>query len=387
VSSLLVKKISESVLPRFFSRVLHKINSFKKYTMNATVELTIEKAISSRLESVDWDHLDFGAIPTDHMCTCEYKNNGWLNPKIVPFAPLVMSPLAHCLHYGQTIFEGLKAFRMEDGNISIFRPQANYRRMVASAERMCMPVVSEDIYLKGLHTLITLDQKWVPLQADAALYIRPFIIATEEKLGVKISDEYLFMIIAAPSGKYFSAPLRLKVETEYVRTSEGGVGYAKCGGNYAASYFPMKKAREEGFDQVIWTDCKNHEYIEESGVMNIMLIVDDLLLTPALSTAILEGITRDSILTLAKDYGLKTAERKISVEELQNWLAAGKVREAFGAGTAAVVSPIREIAVGNKRYPVPVGNESFMFWAKKTLEEIRRGAREDKYGWNYIVKV
>jgi branched-chain amino acid aminotransferase len=353
--------------------------------MNTTIELSIEKSSVSRIKSVDWNNLAFGAIPTDHVFASNFTNNEWQNARIEPYAPLVISPLAHCFHYGQTIFEGMKAFRMDDGNISVFRPLDNFKRMVRSAERICMPMISEEMFFEGLNTLLKMDHEWVPKNPDSSLYIRPFVIATEEKLGVKISDEYLFMIIAAPSGKYFSAPLRLKVETEFVRTSEGGVGYAKCGGNYAASYYPAKKAREAGFDQVIWTDCKNHEYIEESGVMNIMLVVEDMLLTPELSTAILEGITRDSILTLAKEYGLKTVERKIRVSELQEWLSKGLVKEVFGAGTAAVVSPVKEIAIGDATYPIPVEKESFMFWAKRALEEIRRGVREDKYGWNYVV--
>jgi branched-chain amino acid aminotransferase len=355
--------------------------------MNVHAELAIEPIKSSRINTVNWSNLAFGAIATDHMYISEFKDKRWCNPRIVPFAPLVLSPFAHCFHYGQTIFEGLKAFRMSDGNISIFRPQANYHRMAASAERICMPMIEESVFLEALHILITLDHKWVPDKPDTALYLRPFMVATEARLGVKVSEEYLFSVVAAPSGKYFSAPLRLKVETEYARTSEGGVGTAKCGGNYAASYFPTKKAREEGFDQVIWTDCKDHEIIEESGVMNIMLVVGDTLLTPALSGTILEGVTRDSVLRLAREYGLRTVERKIYVDEMEEWLRHGEISEAFGTGTAAVVSPIKEIAIRGTSYPVPVNDDSFMFWAKNTLDEIRRGIRDDVYGWNYIVKL
>lgn len=355
--------------------------------MKATRDLTIKKTSQSRLAEADRTNLSFGATPTDHMFTCEYKDGGWQNPEIIPFGEISLSPFAHCFHYGQTIFEGLKAYRMTDGNASVFRPGDNYSRMVRSAERMCMPEIPRELFFDGLTALVGLDNGWIPDTKGGSLYLRPFLIATEPRLGVKIAEEYRFMIVAAPAGNYFSHPLKLKVETDYVRTADGGVGFAKCGGNYAAGYFPTKKAKESGFDQVIWTDSRQNRFIEESGVMNIMLAVDDQLLTPPATSSILAGITRDSLLTLAGDYGLKPAEQKISVEQLESWLATGKVREVFGSGTAAVISPVAEIAVGTNHYRVPVKEDSFMYWAKQRLEAIRTGAAPDKYGWNYIIKM
>ena len=386
---MVINTKSESVLIYNFNRNLHQNihNKIIFYKMNTTLGLSVEKTKLSKINEVEWENLSFGTIPTDHMFICNYKQGNWQEPKIVPFQPISLSPFAHCFHYGQTIFEGLKAFRREDGDITVFRPGANYKRMAISAERMCMPVIPRDIYFEGMHSLLELDEKWLPLKEDVSLYIRPFMIATEPKMGVKVSDQYSFMIVASPSGKYFSSPLRLKVETEFVRTAEGGVGYAKCGGNYGASYYPAQQARDAGFDQVIWTDCKNHEYIEESGVMNIMLVVDDELITPALSTSILAGITRESMLLLGKEYGLKPVERNISVKELRNWLAEGKVKEAFGAGTAAVISPIKEIAIGEELFSVPIKNNSFMTWAKQMLNDIKRGTREDIYNWNYVIRL
>lgn len=353
--------------------------------MNATTATPIFKTKRSRLAGYDFDNIEFGTSHTDHIFMAEYNNGEWNNQRIEPFGNFTLSPFALCFHYGQTVFEGLKAYRLIDGRISIFRPEQHYRRMNRSLERMCMPSLPEEMFMEGLEQLIRLEESWLPGKNDVALYIRPFVIATEARLGVKISEEYLFTIGCAPVSKYYTKPLKVKVETKYVRAAEGGTGYAKCGGNYGGAFYPAKKALEEGYDQLMWTDAQHNEYIEESGSMNIMFHIDGKLITPALGSSILDGITRASLLQLAKDNGIKTEERKISYRELQQAFEEEKRIEAFGVGTAAVISPIACINIREKEYNSYIGSDALMYRFQKQLEDIRLGRSEDKHGWNYIV--
>lgn len=334
---------------------------------------------------VDTRSIPFGVQPTAHMFTARYADGQWQDARIAPFSPLTMSPLALCLHYGQTVFEGMKAFYMNDGRINIFRPRKHYERFCKSLKRMCMPEVPEALFMEALHQLVQLDAEWVPNDADSALYIRPFMIATEERLGVKISDEYLFMIVCTPSYQYYSKPLRVKIETGFARAAEGGTGETKCGGNYGAAYYPTQLAKEAGFDQVVWTDSKTHEFIEESGTMNLMFVIDDTLLTPPLSGTILDGVTRDSLLTIAKEHGIVTNEQPVRWRDLQAALENGKRVEAFGAGTAAVVAPIEAIAIGNDIYPCYTGPDALMYKLQQMLLDVRKGAAPDTHAWNYII--
>jgi len=329
--------------------------------------------------------IPFGVQPTEHMFIAEYSNGTWNNPRIVPFADLTMSPLALCLHYGQTVFEGMKAFLAGDGRINIFRPEKHYERFTKSLQRMCMPEVPRALFLEALHQLVQLDASWVPQEADGSLYLRPFMIATEERIGVKVSDEYLFMIVATPAYQYYAKPLKVKIESTYVRAAEGGTGYAKCGGNYGGAFYPTQLAREAGYDQVLWTDNHHHEFIEESGTMNVMFVIDNTLVTPPLSGTILDGVTRDSLLTLAKDAGISVSERKISYREVQKALEEGKKVEAFGAGTAAVIAPIEVIAIGNKEYRCYIEEDAMMYRLQQALYNIRKGTAPDTYKWNYII--
>jgi branched-chain amino acid aminotransferase len=354
--------------------------------MQTVSGIKIERSTVSGLSRVDFSKLEFGKASADHMFVSEYYDNGWHDPRIVPFGSLQITPFSLALHYGQTVFEGMKAFRMADGKISIFRIEKHYDRFVRSLDRMCMPAVPRQLFIDALDALVEIDQQWVPDGESSSLYLRPFMFATESRIGVKISDEYSFLIVTSPVGAYYSKPLKLKIETEYVRAAEGGVGYAKCGGNYGSAFYPAKMAREAGFDQVLWTDSRTNEYLEESGTMNVMFIFDDTLVTPPLSTSILDGVTRDSILTLAKDMGINTEERRISVKELEERLRNGTAKEAFGAGTAAVVAPIDLIDIHGKAYSVPVKDDAIMFRFKKRLSDIRLGLAEDKHGWNHIVK-
>jgi branched-chain amino acid aminotransferase len=353
--------------------------------MNLTTSIPIVRAKHSKLAEYDFSNIVFGTNASDHIFLAEFKDGEWGNPRIEPFRDLTLSPMALCLHYGQTVFEGFKAYKLADGNINIFRPYKHHSRLNKSLDRMCMPRIPEALFIDAVHSLVALEQGWVPDRPDASLYLRPFVIATEPRLGVKVSDEYTFGIIAMPMANYYDANLKVKVETEFVRAVEGGTGAAKCGGNYGAAFYPTQKAREQGFDQVLWTDGKHNEYIEESGTMNVVFIIDGALITPPLSGSILDGITRDSIITLAKDAGIKIEERKISYKELEAAFQSGKKNEAFGVGTAAVISPIEMIGINDKEYYPDVSKQAVLYHLKTLLQNIRKGIDEDKYAWNYII--
>ena len=354
--------------------------------METIAAIPVRKTVHSRIHEVDFNQLEFGKYVSDHMLVCDYENAEWKTPHITPYANLSLSPSTLALHYGQTVFEGMKAFRMEDGRINIFRIDRHYDRFVKSLERMCMAVVPKEIFVEGLLKLVELDKAWVPSKASHALYLRPFVIATEARFGVKISDEYRFIIFTGPVPSLYADPIKVKVETEYVRAAKGGTGAAKCGGNYGAAYFPTRKARQEGYEQVLWTDGRDHAYIEESGMMNVMFVINGELVTAPLSDSILDGVTRDSLLTLANDMGFKTAERPISVHELEKAFADGTITEAFGAGTAAVVAPIKTININGMDMQLPAyTKENTMFKLKDRLDNIRAGVIADTYGWNFIV--
>lgn len=349
-----------------------------------TAEIAVERTTRSRRADIDFNNLGFGNHISDHMLVADFKNGQWHTPAIQPFGEIGMTPAIMALHYGQAIFEGMKAFRMADGAINIFRPHRHHQRLLRSLERMCMPPVPESLFLESLVALIHTDADWVPQQDDCSLYIRPVVFATESRLGVRISEEYKFVVLTSPVGPYFSRPIRVKVEPHFVRAAEGGTGFAKCAGNYGGAFYPAALARSEGFDQVLWTDAKTHEYIDESGAMNVMFVIDGTLVTPLLTSAILDGVTRDSILTLANDLGVSAVQKRISVAELELAFKSKTITEAFGVGTAAVVSTIDEIHIHGIDYRLPPAEPgSFQFRVKKKLSDIRTGMAPDKHGWNY----
>ncbi len=354
--------------------------------MDITLNLDVSRTKQSRLDEVDFENLEFGAIPGDHMLIARYRHGEWEDARIEPFHDLRLSPFALVLHYSQTIFEGLKAFRMDDGRINVFRPDRNYERMLRSAERMCLPEIPRDLFIDGMMQLISLDRAWVPRQKDMALYIRPFLFASENKLGVKPADECLFMIVTSPVPPFYPRPLKVRMETHFVRAAPGGTGAAKCGGNYAGALYPAKLAKEDGFDQVIWTDACHHQFVEESGTMNLMFVIDGKVVTPPLSDSILAGITRDTLLTLARDLNIPAEERPISVEEVRTALRNGRLTEAFGAGTAAVVAPIEQITIGEEDFRLNVTADKTMFRLRAALDDIRMGRVADRYGWNWVVE-
>ena len=314
--------------------------------MEITATIPGRKTTHSRISEVDFDQLEFGKYVSDHMLVCDYTNGTWQTPQILPYTNLSMSPSTLALHYGQTVFEGMKAFRMDDGRINIFRMERHYERFCRSLERMCMQVLPKEIFIEGLMQLVDLDKGWIPSRAGDALYLRPFMIASEARFGVKISDEYRFVIFTGPVPSLYTQPIKVKVETNYIRAARGGTGAAKCGGNYGGAYYPTRQARLEGYDQVLWTDGRENKYIEESGMMNVLFVIGDALVTPPLSDSILDGITRDSLLTLARDMGYKTEERPVAVSELEKAFRDGTLTEAFGAGTAAVVAGAGKATAG-----------------------------------------
>lgn len=345
----------------------------------------IHRVAESQLPGVDITNIEFGKAHTDHVFQAEFQDGQWVNAQIKPFEPIVLSPFALVLHYGQAVFEGLKAFQRLDGKIGIFRPSKNWSRLNRSLERMAMPTIPKELFMEGLTALVDIERAWVPGNPDHSLYLRPLVFATEGRLGVKISDTYLFQIQASPVGPFYAKNLSLKVETEYVRAAKGGVGYAKCAGNYGAAFLPTKLARDAGFDQVLWTDSKEHMYVEESGTMNVMFIIDDALVTPPPSTSILAGVTRETLLKLAPQFGLRPEERPISLDELEARLEDGSLKEAFGAGTAAVVAPIEHIYLRGRDHYIPVDPGDIKFKMKNYLEQLRKGAIPDPHGWNEVV--
>ena len=348
--------------------------------------MKITKAQNSRIDQVDFSDLPFGMYFADHMFMSTFKDGSWGNSEIKPYGPISFTPALHTLHYGQAIFEGQKAYYREDGKIGIFRPLDNAKRLNHSARRMFMPEFPEDIFMEALVKLVEMDKKWVPSQDGFALYLRPFMFGSSEFVAARPAEEFTFSIITSPVGAYYPGAVKVKVEETYTRSTAGGVGSTKCAGNYAGAFFPTAEAKKQGYMQVIWTDHKSHEFIEESGTMNIGFIIDDTFITPPLSDRILAGITRDSILTLLRDQNyIKVEERPISVEEIVEASRAGRLQEAFGMGTAAVVSQISGIGYRGEDLHVPTPQDGYAMRIKKDLTDIRMGRVEDPYGWMTVI--
>jgi branched-chain amino acid aminotransferase len=331
----------------------------------------------------------FGKIFTPHIFKTEHQGNGWLNPRIEPYGPFTMDPASKVLHYGQEIFEGMKGYRnSKDGSVHMFRPDKNIRRFNISAERMCMPQVDEGLMMTALELLIDLDREWVPTSPEA-IYIRPTMIATQPALGVSASDSYLFFVILSPVGSYFARgiqPLRLRVEEKYARSAPGGVGYAKTGGNYAAALLPIKQAQDDGFDQIVWLDAKTKTCVEEMGAMNIAFVYEDRIITAPTGETILDGVTRDSIGILCKDFGYNWVEEHPVVADVCADAESGKLKEAFACGTAAVVTPIGEMHFGGKGHQVADGQEGPITQKlRETLCGIHDGNSEYHPEWVHLV--
>lgn len=350
------------------------------------MEIKVTLTDSPKAKPADESKLGFGQIFTDHMFLMDYSNEkGWHDPRIVPYGPIPLDPSAACFHYAQEIFEGMKAYRTAEGKIQFFRPQENFKRLNASCGRLVIPPLDEKLLLDSLKKLVDIEKDWVPHEKDTSLYIRPFIISNQAVLGVHPSKTYIYCVILSPSGAYYKGglnPVKIYVETKYVRAVKGGMGMVKTGGNYAASLIAQEEAEKEGYSQVLWLDGVERKYIEEVGAMNVFFKIGDEIVTPELSGSILPGITRKSVLEVLRSWGLKVSERRLSVDELMKAAQDGTLEEAWGTGTAAVISPIGELKCddivttinGNK-----IGPLSQKLY--DTLTDLQWGRSKDPFGW------
>jgi branched-chain amino acid aminotransferase len=348
--------------------------------------IVVNKVEKSNIDQVDFNNLAFGSIFSDHMLVCNFKDGKWQSPTVEPYAPIQLDPASKIFHYGQSIFEGMKAYKDVNDSILLFRPLDNWSRLNKSASRLVIPEIPQDIFMEGLTKLLEVDSDWIPTIEGSSLYIRPFMFASGNGLHASPADEYKFIICTAPSGAYFSGKVKVLIEEKYARAANGGVGFAKAGGNYAAQFYPTQLAIERGYNQVIWTDDNTHQYIEEAGAMNIFVRINDTLITSPTSDRILDGITRKSILQIAKDSNMDVEERKITVSEVVVAANNGSLKEMFGAGTAAVISVISAFGYKNEDFELPELENSYAEQLKKTITDIQTNKAEDPYGWRVEVK-
>ena len=349
------------------------------------MKIKIKNSLKSRINEVDFNDLEFCNY-SDHMFSADYEKGEWSNFQILSYENLSISPACTTLHYGQSIFEGLKAYKNDEDEILIFRPEKNAERFNISAKRMCIPDFPEDIFLKSIKELLKIDKQWIPNSVDSSLYIRPFIFAYDPFIGIRPADNYKFIIITAPSGPFYSQPVKVKIETKYTRAVAGGVGFSKTAANYAAALYPSVEAEKDGYDQLIWTDGVEHKYLEESGTMNLFFLIDDTIITAPLGDTVLDGVTRDSIIVLANKLNLNLEVRKISIGEVISSMKNGKLKEAFGAGTAATVAPIKTIGYESKDYDLPeINSKSYSSIFLEELNNIKYGKSPDLFNW--ITKV
>ncbi|WP_340074626.1 branched-chain amino acid aminotransferase [Leptobacterium sp. I13] len=348
-------------------------------------KIVVEKATSSKIGNVDFENLKFGSIFTDHMFMCDYKDGAWGPPKVLPYQPLQLAPSARVFHYGQAVFEGMKAYKDDEDGIWLFRPDENFRRINTSAQRLGMPAFPKEAFFEGLQTLLKLETTWIKKGYGNSLYIRPFMIATEASVLASPSSEYKFMIICSPAKSYYGGEVRVKIAEKYSRAADGGVGFAKAAGNYAAQFYPTSVANQEGFQQMIWTDANTHEYLEEAGTMNVFFRVGDTLLTAPNNDRILDGVTRKSVIAIAEANGIQVEVRRVPVAEIIDAAEAGTLKEIFGSGTAAVINPIAGFGYKGKTYELPKMEDSYAAFLKKALMDIQYNKAEDPYGWRYKV--
>ena len=355
--------------------------------MNSPIE--IEKTKSPR-KKVSADQLGFGKYFADHMFTLEFESGVWKNPKIIPYGPFLMEPGASVFHYGQAMFEGMKAFRGQSGKIHLFRPEFHAKRIASGATRLCMPSIPEDIFLQAIETLVKLDESWIPTEKGSALYLRPTLIGTESFLGVRPSEKYLFFIISSPVGAYYSegfAPVKIWIEEDSVRAAPGGLGAIKAAANYAASLQASTLAKKKGYSQVLWLDAAERKYIEEVGTMNVFFHIGNKVITPELDGSILAGATRDCVIQILKDWNISVVERKITIDEVMKAHEAGLLKEVFGTGTAAVISSVGTLA--NDKNNILINNGKAGELTQKLhaeISDIQYGIKEDKYNWVKVLK-
>lgn len=352
-----------------------------------TVSIKVTPTHASKLSMVDWENLPFGKVFSDHMLIMDYKDGAWQEAEIVPFGPVQMHPAMSAIHYGQSIFEGMKANRSESGELVIFRPDMNAKRFMESCERMCMPVIPEDLFIELVRKMVEVEQDWIPSKEGYSLYIRPFLFATDEFIGIKPSDTYRFMIFTCPVGAYYNEPVNVLIEEHYTRASEGGVGRAKTAGNYGAALYPARKGQVRGYHQLLWTDGKTHQFIEESGTMNVMFVINGVLVTPSEeSDTILRGVTKRSVVEVAEMWGMPVEERKVTVQEIVEAHKNGTLTEAFGAGTAATIAHIAKIGYRDTDLVLPpIETRSFSLKVHAYLDDLKAGKVEDPFNWAFKI--
>ncbi|MBT8259656.1 MAG: branched-chain amino acid aminotransferase [Bacteroidia bacterium] len=348
-------------------------------------KIDIETASESKIGQVDFEHIEFGKIFTDHLFECDYKDGAWQTPKIRPYGPFSLDPGARVFHYGQAVFEGMKAYKDEQGGIWLFRPDENFRRINKSAKRLAIPDFPEDYFFEGMKTLLQLDSDWIKPGLDNSLYVRPYVIATEAAIAAAPSREYKFVIMCSPAKAYYSGEVRVVFEESFSRAADGGVGFAKAAGNYAAQFYPTELAGKKGFQQIIWTDANTHEYLEEAGTMNIFFRVGDKLITSPTNDRILDGVTRKSVIQLAEDMGIACEVRRIKVQEIKDAAKNGELKEIFGAGTAAVISPISGFGHGGDTFELKKLENSYASKFKSRLVGIQHNEGDDPHNWRYAV--
>lgn len=354
--------------------------------MTETLDIKITKTQNSRLAQTDFSNLPFGHIFTDHMLVADYADGVWKNFEIVPYGEIGISPAISALHYGQAFFEGLKAYKHADGKITLFRPDKNAQRFNKSADRLCMPELPEDIFVSSIAALVDVERDWIPTQPGHSLYIRPFMFATDDTIGVHASEKYKFMILLSPTGPYYAAPMRIYVEDRYTRAARGGVGFAKAAGNYGASMMATAVAKKKGYDQVLWMDAFEHKYVQEIGTMNVFFVIGNRVVTPDLeSGTILEGVTRDSAMEVLRQEGYKVEEGPVHIDELVRAYQAGELKEVFGTGTAATISMIKELQYEDYTMKFDTDTWKAAPAVRRILMDIREGRRADTHGWMFKV--
>lgn len=343
--------------------------------------MKIKRAQTSKIHGIDFNNLSFGQTFTDHMFVCDYIDGAWVDPRIIPYQPIQMDPSSSVLHYGQAVFEGMKAYKDDNDRVWLFRPEDNHARINKSAVRLAMPEFPKDLFMNGMNELVSMDSDWIKPGVGNSLYVRPFIFANQAGVSASASNRYSFMIICAPVGTYYSGEINVLVSEKFSRAASGGVGYAKAAGNYAAAFYPTQLAQKEGYQQIIWTDASTHEYLEESGTMNVFFRIDDTLITAPTTDTILDGITRKSVIQIAKDAGISVEVRPVKVTEVIEAHKVGRLKEIFGAGTAVVVSPISGIGFQGQKHVLPTIENSYAAMLKEKIVNIQYNKGEDPYQW------
>ncbi|MGM0634478.1 MAG: branched-chain amino acid aminotransferase [Bacteroidota bacterium] len=348
--------------------------------------LDIKKAEKSKIGQVDFSNLAFGKNYSDHMMYCDYIDGEWQRPQIVPYGPMQFAPSTKVFHYGQAVFEGMKAFKDEEGKVFLFRPEENFNRINKSSKRLAIPEFPKELFFESLEALLKLDREWIKSGHGNSLYIRPFVIATEEGVAASPSDRYRFMIITCPAQAYYNKAVKVLFAQEFSRSADGGVGYAKAAGNYGAQFYPTNLAKEKGYEQVIWTDAKSHKYLEEAGTMNVFFRIGDKLLTAPTNDRILDGVTRKSLIQLAKDNGIEVEVDRVEVDRIVAAAEKGELKEIFGAGTAATIAKVTGFEYDGVYRDLPAVEEPYSDFLKKSLQDIQYNRAEDKHNWKYEVK-